>query len=159
MDHIGIVAGPVTDRVACIEGNTSDGGSQSNGGQVLVKSRPVNLIPAVIQLPSTLMGQAQPAPQVDLGSDEFRRFVAAMLVPHVGALPVLKRGHRGLHVEYLQHALNVGGAGLTVDGVFGPGTDAAVVAFQRRAGVAADGVVGPVTRWWLATSMRKVAGL
>ena len=34
----------------------------------------------------------------------------------------------------------------TVDGVLGPGTERAVLRFQRRAGLSADGVPGPRTR-------------
>lgn len=37
------------------------------------------------------------------------------------------------------------GAGLAVDGKFGPATHSAVVRFQRSKGLAADGVVGPAT--------------
>ncbi|HEU4977181.1 MAG TPA: peptidoglycan-binding protein [Baekduia sp.] len=50
-------------------------------------------------------------------------------------------------VAALQVALRARGlyAG-TVDGVPGPRTSAAVVAFQRRAGLVADGIAGPMTR-------------
>ncbi|MGG3846690.1 peptidoglycan-binding domain-containing protein [Aeribacillus composti] len=35
--------------------------------------------------------------------------------------------------------------GVKVDGVFGPKTEAAVKAYQRRHGLKADGIVGPKT--------------
>jgi len=50
-------------------------------------------------------------------------------------------------VAALQVALRARGTYLgTIDGVRGPGTKSAVAAFQRRAGLAADGLVGPRTR-------------
>jgi peptidoglycan hydrolase-like protein with peptidoglycan-binding domain len=48
---------------------------------------------------------------------------------------------RGGGVRELQRAL-----GVSADGVFGPGTQAAVKSFQRAHGLTADGVVGPQTR-------------
>jgi hypothetical protein len=58
-------------------------------------------------------------------------------------LPVLKMGDRGENVEKLQAALQI-----TVDGDFGPATKAAVIAFQKKNGLSADGVVGSAT--WAA---------
>ncbi|WP_160311550.1 C40 family peptidase [Streptacidiphilus melanogenes] len=49
-------------------------------------------------------------------------------------------------VTELQDLLNTHGAGLTVDGDFGPGTLAAVKNYQTSQGLAADGVVGPNTK-------------
>jgi hypothetical protein len=53
----------------------------------------------------------------------------------------VKRGYRGPGVRLIQRRL-----GLTADGVFGPLTERAVKRFQRRQGLVADGVVGPITR-------------
>jgi len=57
---------------------------------------------------------------------------------------VLRVGASGPEVEHLQTRLNEDGAAppLVVDGRFGPLTRAAVVAFQGRHGLAADGEVG-----------------
>ena len=56
-----------------------------------------------------------------------------------------EEGHKGEHVKRLQAFLNTRGAGLAVDGDFGPLTKAAVQAFQSDARIAADGIVGPIT--------------
>lgn len=58
---------------------------------------------------------------------------------------ILEEGDNGPRVESLQRALNANGASLTVDGAFGPATDAAVRAFQRANGLTADGIAGPDT--------------
>ena len=57
--------------------------------------------------------------------------------------PVLRMGDRGDWVEVLQRALRI-----AADGDFGPGTKAAVIRFQKRAGLYADGIVGQ--RSWMA---------
>ena len=48
-------------------------------------------------------------------------------------------------VRWIQDALNKLGANLHVDGVAGPGTTAAVKAFQKAHSLTADGIVGPAT--------------
>lgn len=57
---------------------------------------------------------------------------------------VLRVGSRGQAVKALQSNLNkVMGSGLVVDGIFGPATEAAVEAFQRKYGLTVDGEFGP----------------
>jgi hypothetical protein len=59
---------------------------------------------------------------------------------------VIRRGMRGYDVGVLQFLLRRHGLRIrSLDGRFGPRTDATVRRFQRRAGLAADGVVGPRT--------------
>jgi hypothetical protein len=58
----------------------------------------------------------------------------------------LSIGDRGQMVKALQEKLNGQGEELETDGIFGPGTHSAVVAFQARHGLTPDGVVGPRTR-------------
>lgn len=56
------------------------------------------------------------------------------------SLPTLRRGSRGSDVVTLQKRL-----GITSDGIFGPGTQAAVIAYQRSHSLVPDGIVGPKT--------------
>ena len=61
-------------------------------------------------------------------------------------MPVLKRGSSGPDVLSLQSILKqLGFDPNGVDGVFGAGTEAAVIAFQTSNSLAPDGVVGPST--------------
>jgi hypothetical protein len=63
--------------------------------------------------------------------------------------PVVRRGSSGESVRLLQQLLtDRGHSPGPVDGIFGPGTEAAVRAFQQANGLAVDGVVGPNT--WTA---------
>lgn len=57
----------------------------------------------------------------------------------------LVTGDRGDKVAELQRKLNGHGESLEIDGIFGTGTRAAVVAFQAANGLKADGIVGPRT--------------
>lgn len=51
----------------------------------------------------------------------------------------------GPRIKGLQHLLNSQGQGVDVDGKFGPKTSSAVVAVQKKHGLAADGKPGPAT--------------
>ncbi|MGO1972010.1 MAG: phage tail tip lysozyme [Propionibacteriaceae bacterium] len=62
--------------------------------------------------------------------------------------PLLKKGAKGAAVTTMQYLLRGKGQSLSVDGVFGADTLSKVKAFQKKAGLAVDGVVGP--RTWLA---------
>jgi peptidoglycan hydrolase-like protein with peptidoglycan-binding domain len=63
--------------------------------------------------------------------------------------PVLRQGPNSawpkVTVRSLQYLLSARGAKLTVDGVFGPKTKAAVASFQRAHHLTVDGVVGAKT--------------
>jgi len=61
--------------------------------------------------------------------------------------PTVRQGSRGPAVEELQQKLNADGATppLVADGIFGPLTRVAVVAFQRKYDLSPDGIVGPLT--------------
>jgi len=59
--------------------------------------------------------------------------------------PVLRAGDESATVATLQYVLNTHDLDVTVDGGFGDETAAAVRAFQRRQGLAADAVVGEAT--------------
>jgi peptidoglycan hydrolase-like protein with peptidoglycan-binding domain len=66
--------------------------------------------------------------------------------------PVLSRGDSGSVVTALQKGLKKYSTPATdpgtVDGDFGPKTEAAIKAYQQDRGVAADGIVGDQT-WWI----------
>lgn len=67
------------------------------------------------------------------------------------ARPVLRRGSRGVAVEYLQTVLRkrgfrgLDGKLIAVDGKYGPSTEAVVVSVQLWCQVTDDGIVGPQT--------------
>jgi hypothetical protein len=60
----------------------------------------------------------------------------------------VRRGDCGELVRFIQERLTVLGFPAVADGLFGPGTEAAVKNFQASRGLTADGLVGPAT--WAA---------
>lgn len=58
---------------------------------------------------------------------------------------LLRRGDAGAAVRRLQDLLNEHNYELTVDGIYGPRTEAAVRAYQRANGLQVDGIAGPQT--------------
>ena len=90
----------------------------------------------------------------DFDMDAFRRQVSVfmgdaapkpVLIPVADATgrPTLRRGARGDLVKKIQTALHV-----DADGIFGPGTEAALRKFQSAKGLVPDGIAGPQT--WAA---------
>lgn len=131
-NHTGFVIAADAHGVHTIEGNTSSGtsGSQANGGGVYRRYRPYSVIIGYGRYP--FPGGAAPAvPKVK---------------PVVGgkAYPMLKDGSTGEPVRRLESLLHipVDAAG---HGSFGPQCKRAVIAFQKRKHLVADGEAGPAT--------------
>jgi len=72
------------------------------------------------------------------------------------AWPVQQSGSKGHDVRTVQYLLTHHGTPVGVDGIFGPGTKAAVEAFQTAKGLAADGIVGNQT--WVALVVQVSSG-
>ena len=62
------------------------------------------------------------------------------------AATLLRKGDRGEAVKLLQQRLTICGWHLTADSIWGDKTDSAVRAYQYKAGLTVDGVVGPKTQ-------------
>lgn len=101
-------------------------------------------------------GEPKSAPGIDRcdcntfngSDDECRAWFGGAAAPVAVERPTLKLGDRSTAVLDLQTRLAVHGLALDCDGIFGPATERAVKAFQKRAGLVQDGVVGPKT--WAA---------
>ena len=59
---------------------------------------------------------------------------------------LLRKGDTGVAIKLLQHRLNLVGSQLTEDGIWGTQTDTAVRNYQYKAGLTVDGIVGPKTQ-------------
>lgn len=82
--------------------------------------------------------------------------VAVTATPaHAASYPTLSTGSTGVDVTSLQFLLTSRGFSTTADGDFGTGTKSAVTAFQRSAGLSADGIAGPATFSALVRTLRE----
>lgn len=67
-------------------------------------------------------------------------------IEQVAPVAVLRQGSRGSEVKEMQRRLKQWGYYKgSVDGIFGSGTRSAVISFQKKNGLTADGVVGKAT--------------
>ena len=66
--------------------------------------------------------------------------------PQIGNTDLLRKGDTGTAIKLLQHRLNILGSQLTEDGIWGVQTDSAVRGYQYRAGLTVDGIVGAKTK-------------
>ena len=101
---------------------------------------------------SWLPGMDKPGDPVAVGDQLRARISSAMGQPETEAVaytPLLRLGSKGDAVKYLQSLLAGRGSDPgPIDGDFGAGTRRAAIAFQKSAGLAQDGIIGPVT--WAA---------
>jgi peptidoglycan hydrolase-like protein with peptidoglycan-binding domain len=69
--------------------------------------------------------------------------------------PLVRRGDQIFPVRPLQQLLRARDHPVSVDGIFGPNTEAAVKAFQQSKGLTSDGIVGPLTWPKLVVQVKK----
>jgi hypothetical protein len=138
-DHTGIVVKVdlKKKRVLTIEGNTGPK-NLSNGGMVAKQWRSMSVIIGVGRpaFPSVQVATPAPAPVTPAPApvEPVKPVEPVISVPVVK--PVLKEGSRGADVKVLQRKL-----GVATDGVFGPLTKKAVIGFQVKHELEANGIV------------------
>ena len=78
--------------------------------------------------------------------EERALFLTPVTQANTGNTDLLRKGDKGDDIKLLQHRLNILGSQLTEDGIWGVQTDSAVRGYQYRAGLTVDGIVGAKTR-------------
>ena len=84
-------------------------------------------------------------PFIDYGDTSGAQVAVEAVIVYTLGSRLLKNGSSGADVKALQELLNQLGATLEVDGQFGGKTEAAVKAFQKKAGIKQDGKYGDQT--------------
>ena len=84
-------------------------------------------------------------PFIDYGDTSGAQVAVEAITVYTLGSRLLKNGSTGADVKALQELLNQLGAALEVDGQFGSKTEAAVKAFQKKAGIKQDGKYGDQT--------------
>ena len=138
IQHVGIVQKVNSDgTVTTLEGNTAgnDKGSQNNGGEVAKKIRAYKK-DNKNKLPVFVVGFGRPAYGTAVAT---KTTPAVVTDPNTYPGETIDPGESGVHVKTVQTALGIKGA----DGIFGPVTKKAVIAFQEKTPACkrTDGVV------------------
>lgn len=149
-DHVGIVVAVSGSTITVVEGNKSDAVGYRTMRQNGTYIRGYGLPDYAKYAAEAPDGQGEiivpdagedtnvpttPAPDTNVGGK-------------ITGLPMLRRGDKGEVVRAAQFLLNGRGASCGrygADGEFGPATEAATLAFQRRNRLKADGIIGPQT--------------
>lgn len=138
-DHVGLVAGVENNVITVIEGNISDAVGTR---RIKVNARNIRGfgLPDYASM-ATEEEEPEPAPE-PVPEPEPSGAVYPV------ELPMLQEGARCGYVAAAQALLILRGCGVGPDGAdgdFGPRTKAAALAYQRRKGLEADGIIGPAT--------------
>ena len=133
-DHVGIVVGVSGGVVTVIEGNKNDA----------VGTRTVKCNGRYIRGYGLPDYSSKSAPEDKPASGSAT--VTKKKCPYAEPSKNLRYGAKGNGVKWVQWHLNQYGEKLSVDGAFGVLTKAAVLRFQKKHGLAVDGIVGPKTR-------------
>jgi hypothetical protein len=161
ISHVGIcIKNNGNGTIQVIEGNTSGTakGDQRNGGMCVEKTRAyvkdnkLKLLNAVVGWGRPVYVGEENLPLLSkVGSSDapatkapaVKKIAMPAVVVKAPAFTPFKKGAKGPKVKKVQTALK-----LKADGIFGDGTEKAVIAFQKANNLEANGTVGPKT--WAA---------
>lgn len=141
INHTGIVVQVTGGLVYTVEGNSSDMvrmGAYATGHSAIAGYGRPNWPILCANVPPTQTTGDNPQTPANSGAGEKK----------ISGLPNLQKGDKGETVKAAQFLLNGRGASCGVwgaDGDFGNATRAAVLAYQRRNELEADGIIGPTT--------------
>ena len=143
-DHVGIVVGISGSIITVVEGNKNN----------TVGMRTVKINGKYIRGYGLPDYSSKSAPADKPASRGTENTAAKKKCPYAQPSKNLRYGAKGNGVKWVQWHLNQTGEKLKIDGAFGVLTKTAVLRFQRRHGLAVDGIVGPKTR----VALRKAVG-
>ena len=141
-------AGDITTAAAAADTTTTTTAAAAPTTDPGTSTTPAPSSPPTTLPPTTAAPPATPAPTVAPSTVACRDIGNLYGLVDVSGVSV-RLGDCGEGVQQVQDQLNYKlGITLTVDGLFGPGTQAAVRDFQELVGLPVDGIVGPST--WVA---------
>ena len=108
--------------------------------------------PATIAALKTYTAPSAPAPSTSTTPTPSTPPKPISSCPYPEPTSNIKRGMTGNNVRWMQWYLNQHGAELKVDGIFGNGTESALLTFQKMSNLDVDGICGKATRTALKTN-------